>query len=266
LELAQQLGYQVEYLPLCGEGVDFASEVPRVIARVKAEIRAGRPALVWHALTYAEWDVVCGFNDALKLFYGRGSYMGLEDYAAADEGRTATCLDICPALGAILIGEKTGDFDAAKYEIAALQKALDHAYSKKNKDKLGGSEWVFLEGLACFDRWVDTFMHPAYIPNNGDRYCFGIYRSTHHAAADFLREMAAKYPQASDPLDIAALHFEAESGALHTCAELLFPGWELPRVANAALNARVTSLLADARDLYARGMDNIFQALEIINS
>jgi len=264
LELAQQLGYQVEYLPLCGEGVDFASEVPRVIARVKAEIRAGRPALVWHAFTYAEWDVVCGFNDALKLFYGRGSYMGLEDYAAADEGRTAACLDICPALGAILIGQKTGAFDAAKYEIAALQKALDHAYSKKNKDKLGGSEWVFLEGLACYDRWVDTFMHPAYLPNLGDRYCFGVYRSTHRAAADFLRELAVKYPQAGDSLDAAALHFETEASTLHTCAELLFPGWDLPQAANPALNAKITSLLAGARDLYARGMDGIFQALELI--
>jgi hypothetical protein len=266
VELAMQLGYQVEHLPLFGEGIDFSRDVPGMIARVKDEIRAGRPTLVWHAFTLAEWDVVCGFNDSLKLFYGRGSYMGLEDFAAADEGRTATCLDLCPALGAILIGEKTGAFDAEKAEISALQKALDHAYSEKNKDKLGGSEWVFLEGLACYDRWVDTFMHPAYIPNNGDRYCFGVYRSTHRSAADFLRELAVKYPQAGDSLDAAALHFETEASTLHSCAELLFPGWELPQSANAALNTRITTLLAGARDLYARGMDGIFQALEVINS
>jgi hypothetical protein len=100
-ELAQLLGYQVEYRSLCADGVDLTIEVPKTVERIKKEIRDGRPALVWHAFTYAEWDVVCGFNDDLKLFYGRGSYFGLEDYAVADEGRTATCLDICPVFSTL---------------------------------------------------------------------------------------------------------------------------------------------------------------------
>jgi hypothetical protein len=265
-ELAQLLGYQVEYRSLCADGVDLTIEVPKTVERIKKEIRDGRPALVWHAFTYAEWDVVCGFNDDLKLFYGRGSYFGLEDYAVADEGRTATCLDICPALGAMFIGEKTGIFDARAAEMKALNRALDHTYSSRNKDKLGGTEWVFLEGLACYDRWIETFMSPTYLPNMGDRYCFGVYRSTHRAAADFMREMAPKYPQAADPFESSALHFEAEAGALHTCAELLFPNWEIPQTTDPQRNKSAVDLLTHARELYARGMDGIAQGLETIAS
>ena len=261
-DLAKQLGYQVDYVPLFGDGVDLTRDVPLLVARIKDEIRAAHPVLVWHAFTYAEWDVVCGFNEEISTFYGRGSYFGLDEYAAADEGRTATCLDICPALGAIFIGDKTSQLDVQAAEIDSLKKALDHAYSSKNKDKLGGSEWVFLEGLACYDRWIDAFMNSTFIPNMSDRYCFNVYRSTHHAAADYLRELSVKYPQASGSLEGAAVHFEMEAASLHTCTEMLFPHGELPQSSSSDQNITAVNWLTTTRNHYARGMDGIMQALE----
>jgi hypothetical protein len=45
-DLLATFGYEIEHLSLCEEGMDPAQEVHRVIARVKDEIRAGRPAIV----------------------------------------------------------------------------------------------------------------------------------------------------------------------------------------------------------------------------
>jgi hypothetical protein len=260
-ELIALLGYEMEYLPLYEEGIDLEQETQRVIARVKDEIRAGRPALVWHAFTTAEWDVVCGFDDKENQFVGRGSYAGLDGYATADQGRTATCGAICPPIGAILIGEKTGEFDAHRAEVAALEEAVAHAHSTQNVDRLGEEGWVMLYGLACYDRWIADFeSDPPRLPTMGDRYCFGVNRSTHRAAAEFMREMS-KYGQAKAHFERAAERFVAEADALNESAEMLFPGWQLPKEPSRETNDRVAALLRTARDNYARGIDEIEAAL-----
>lgn len=101
-DLPRILGYDVEALPF-GENDVFEARGAEIVARVKDEIRAGRPALVWHAFTMLEWDVVAGFDEGEHKFLGRGSYAGLEGYAVEDQMRLITER---PALGAILIGEK----------------------------------------------------------------------------------------------------------------------------------------------------------------
>jgi hypothetical protein len=261
-DLLVTFGYEIEQLSLCEEGMDPAMEVQRAIARVKDEIRAGLPAIVWHAFTTAEWDVVCGFDEEAHQFLGRGSYAGLDEYATADQGRMATGGAIAPALGAILVGDKTAPYDARRAELAALREAVAHARSTQNVDKLGGEGWVMLYGLACYDRWIRDFeADPPRLPTMGDRYCFGVNRSTHRAAAGFLRELAGTYETAAEPLERAAKHFVGEADALREGAELLFPGWQLPKEADGELNVRVAALLQAARDHYAQGIDQIETAL-----
>jgi len=261
-DLLGLLGYGYTYLSLCEEGMDPEQEADAVIARVKDEVRAGRPAIVWHAFTTAEWDVVCGFDEGNGTFFGRGSYAGLDGYAEADQRRTITCTAICPPLGAILVGERASPLEAREAEIASLREAVQHAHSRENADKADGGDWVMLYGLACYDRWARDFQAgPPRLPTMGDRYCFGVYRSTHRAAAGYLRELAVKYPEASTHLERGAMQFTAEADALHACAEMLFPDWQLPQEADADLNARAASLLAQARDHYARGIDGVEAAL-----
>ena len=124
------LGYDYERIPLSGEGIDPEKEVQNLVDRVKDEIRAGRPVLVWHAFTNAEWDVVYGFDEEKKQFLGRGSYAGNDkEYASADETRTAKCGHISAPLGAIVIGEKVTEYDARKAELTALRWVVDHGTS-----------------------------------------------------------------------------------------------------------------------------------------
>jgi hypothetical protein len=259
-DLVKLLGYEVEYVPLCGEGVDPRKEVGKVLERVKSEIHEGRPVLLWHAFTNAEWDVVCGFDEKKGVLMGRGSYKGLDEYAVEDETRTIKCQHICPALGAIFIGEKKGDLDARKAEIASLREAVHHARSEKNKEKLCGREWALLEGLMAYDRWISDYRDdPGKKRGPGDSYCLGVYRSAHRAASEYLKEIAPKYPAAAENLERAAGHFAAETDVLGRCEGLL--GWSSPEGPDVERNKRVAPLLQQARDNYALGIQEIEKAL-----
>lgn len=246
-------------MPLDKEGLDLDTAVQPVIAHIKDEIRAGRPALVWHAFTTAEWDVVCGFDDEKKLFYGRGSYLGLDEYAFADEKRTAT---FSPALGAIFIGNKVGTFDSHSAEIAALQEAVRHAHSTPNQDEPGWGEWVFLEGFLAYERWVNDFKNPNKLRSSGDAYCYGIFRSTHKAAADFLAELAPKYPSAQSHLLLASQHFASEAEILNQGEDLLW--WNSPEGPDAQRNEKASEVLGRAYASYKDGITAIEKTLEAL--
>lgn len=258
-DLVKLLGYELEYLPLYGENIDLKKSAYEVISRVKDEIRADRPALLWHTFTTAEWDVVCGFDEENQRLFGRGSYIGLDGYAEADEMRTITCVDTYPDFGAILIGKKEGALDARKAEMAALKEAVKHAHSRKDD---GGDKWVFLEGLQGYSRWVRDFSKPEKKREAGDSYCLGIYRSTHRAASEFMLGLVPKYPEVTEYFTAAASQFATEADMLDQCVPLL--GWESPEGPDPERNARVTILLDRARESYARGIREIEKALDVI--
>jgi len=254
-DLVKLLGYEFEYLSH-GKNVDLKKSAFEMISRVKDEIRADRPALLWNAFTTAEWDVVCGFDEENKRLFGRGSYKGLDSYAEEDEMHT---ISFVPNLGAILIGRKEGTFDARKAEVAALMEAVKHAYSRKDD---GGDKWIFLEGLQCYSRWANDFSKPERKRESGDSYCLGIYRSTHRAASEFLIGLAPKYPEATEHFRVAASQFTTEADVLDQCVPLL--GWESPEGPDPERNTRVTKLLDRAREYYSRGISEIEKALDVI--
>jgi hypothetical protein len=239
------------------------NQVAAIIAAVKDEIRTGRTAVLWHAFTFAEFDVVTGFNEDKGTFLGRGSYAGMDEaYAEEPQARTVTTAHIGGAPTAILIGTQVRDFDTRGAEIAALKTAVAHAHSQNNVDRLGGEEWVMLQGLACYDRWINDFRYPERKRGMGDAYCYGIYRSTHRAAAGFLHEIAPKYHNTQALLINAAQQFEKEADTLDAEPHLL--GWGGPEGPDPERNARVVEWLSQARDYYAAGIDLIEQALNIM--
>ncbi len=259
-DLVGLFGYQFEVLPLDKEGMDLNAEVQKVIPRVKDQIRKGRPVIVWHAFTNAEWDVVCGFDEETKQFIGRGSYAGTEEYATADETRMTKAIDICPAFGAIIVGDKVGEFNAMEAELAALREALKHAWTEKVIEE---GKWTMLEGVQCYERWIDEFENaPNRKRGSGDSYCYGVYHSTHRAASVFLKEIAPKYPEAKENLENASEYFKAEADILDQCKDLIW--WNAPEGPDAERNAKFAELLAKARDNYVSGIDEIELALEAI--
>lgn len=259
-ELIGLLGYEYEEYSLSGEGIDPNKKIAGMVERVKAEIRNNRPVLVWHAFTNAEWDVVCGYDDAGRAFLGRGSYAGLGDLARADETRAKDAVEICPAFGAIIIKDKIGSPNEGILEKAALKQAVSHAGSQMNAERLGTGEWVFLEGLACYRRWVEDYRNPSKTKDIGDSYCIEIYRSTHRAASKFLSELAQKYPGSAHYLTEASTNFAAEADLLDACAPLL--GWGAPTGPDADRNVQVSGLLDKAQNYYSKGISAIETALQ----
>jgi len=263
-KLLAALGYEFRRVDLSKGYLDLEAAAKDLVAAIRQEVRSGRAAVAWHAFTTAEFDVVCGFDDATSEFIGRGSYAGLDDYARAPQGRLATCGDICPPLGAVLVGERVREPDLSELEISALVEAVRHARSTRNVDKVGSEKWVFLEGLACYDRWVRDYRDDATkVPGVGDSYCLGILRSTRRSAADFLREVAPRHTKAQERLMAAASCFGAEADALDLLDPLI--GWNAPREPDERRGAQAAELLQRARDSYAEGIACIEQALEAIS-
>lgn len=261
--LLKRLGYEYteQYLADDAKDPKLGPNTLAMIAKVKDSIRAGRPVLVWHAFTSVEWDVVAGYDDAEGVFLGRGSYAGLEGYAKAKQDRAREALSICPAFGAIFVGERTGKFDAHAAEIAAVKEAVRHAHDQLNVDKLGGEKWVMLEGLGAYDRWAEKFKDPGAQRELGDAYCFGVYRSTHRAAGQFLRQIAPHFPEADEVLVRAAREFNAEAITLDKAHALL--GWDAP-AQDPARNQKLWPVLSKARDHYAAGIALLEQALPLM--
>ncbi len=260
--LAELLGYECEALSLENTPrEDLAEAVTPIVERVKEEIRKGRAVLVWHAFTSAEWDVVSGFDEEAREFIGRGSYKGLADEPArASETRMTGAVEFCPVYAALLIGDKVGEFDAKAAELSALRCAVEHARKAKTDEEIAAAEWVFLDGIQCYDRWVRDFADdPARMRSKGDSYCLGIFGSCHRAASGFLEEIIPHFPEAEDNLRDAAHHFSAEADALDACWPLL--GWEAPEAPTRERNAQAAELLGKARDEYVAGIEGIERAL-----
>ena len=255
-ELIKLLGYECVEYPITGEGLNTEDRLTEMIALVQTNIQQNRPVLVWHAFTNYEWDVVCGYDEDAALFYGRGSYTSHNEYAKADQKRTANA---APNLGAIFIGENLEQFKARTAEIAALHEAVKHAHSLMNADTQTEDKWVFLEGLLCYDRWVHDFSKPTKERTAGDSYCQHIYSSTHRAAAGFLREIAHNHPQVTTQLSQAADHFQQEAIILANCQSLI--GWQTAVGPDAVRNEQVSKLLSQAREQYKQGITQIEAAL-----
>ncbi len=266
-DLISLLGYEAELVGF-EDAADPKDLLPAVLARIKAEIRAGHPVLVWNAFTTAEFNVVCGFDEEKHELIGRGSYLGLDGYAAAPEGRVAEH-DVAPAIGAILIGEKTGTFDTRKAEIAALKEAVAHARGSS------ATLTCLPTGLACYDYWIAAYRNrgllvsaktrdgkqdlgwvAAQTPN--DFYPLSILPSTRQAAADFLREIAPKYPQAKAHLEMAAEHFARESAALEAARTVL---GDRRKDLTDDQCVRAAGYLSQARAMYLLAIEEIERAL-----
>ena len=263
--LVRLLGYEVETGSLHGQGEARKASWAPIVDRIKTEIRAGRPVIVWNAFTNYEWDLVLGFDDEKGEWIGRGSYVGNEQPASAPQMRPLEGSDVTDTL-ALFIGGKTGVLDARAAELAALEEAIHHAHSPHDPFLAELSDrpipWRFREGLACYQAWIHSFrVEPTKVPGAGDRYPLGVYRSTHRAAAGFLRELAPKHLAAAPHFERAAELFAADADALDECTDKLCGGWEGWQEPDPAKAARMAELLARAHRSYKSGIKEIERGL-----
>lgn len=216
--LVRLLGYEYKEYPCFSQSGENLMD--KMVAAVRAQIDAGKPTLVWHALTNAEWDVVCDYDEEYELFYGKGTSRSFESNNCEPWNRAAKAVEFCPAFGALTIGAQAGSFDAKKAEIAALRDAVIHARTEKDKPETGG--WYSYEGIQSLRKWSEAYFKPGKERDLADGYCFMVYSSTHGSAAGFLREIAPRYAGKAEELLLEAARFmEKEAKVFSQCSPYL---------------------------------------------
>jgi len=266
-ELARLFGYEARWMHIGGPYGDAtltpppdvrAQNMRDALVRIRGEIRAGRPAILVHAFTTWEFDVICGFDENRHLLYGRGSYESMRkpEYAEADEMRALGATDIGGGPYAVFIGAKTGQYDARAAEVAALRGATEHARSHGVKQAMG---------MECYDLWIAQYQHQGnhMVPKGPapDEYPLSILPSTRQAAADFMTELAPKYPRAKANLETASEDFAQESQALAAARKLRAAMGEKPSDEQCA---RMAGLLSRARAMYALATEEIERAVPLM--
>lgn len=262
-DLIKLLGYEYKEYPCYGPNGEKL--IDNMISAVREQIDADKPVLIWHAMTSAEWDVVCGYDKENSIFYGRGSYWGAEtnEYHIESWDRAEKAIEICPAFGAVTIGEKKGNFNAKRAEINALTDAVVHARTMKDKPEDGG--WYSYEGIQSLKKWSEAYSNAGKDRDLADAYCFDIYHSTHAVAPAFLRQIANHYPQSAEKLLLqAANHMEEEAEIFQSCEPYL--GWNSPWGVDEERSKAVAPLLAKVAELYEKAIECIEQGLSLINS
>jgi len=266
-ELIQLLGYECQ-------GMGFSDkpqeQLPAVLARLREEIRAGRPVMAWNAFTIAEFNVVCGFDETKGTLLGRSPIPGKE-YNEASKDRLADT-SVAPAIGIITIGKKVKPFDARAAEVAALKEAVAHAHGASRKLE------CLPAGLASYDYWIAAYENRGKLVRAKSRegkqdlgwvaaeppddfYPLLVYPETHRAAADFLREIAPKYPAAKAHLEMAAEHFARDAAALEACRSALGDRKKAPTDEQCV---KAAGYLRQARAMYTLGIKEVAAALSKI--
>lgn len=248
-DFLRYIGFDITELP-CYDG-DGKDVTDKMIEGVKRHIESGRPALVWHAFTSAEWDVVCGYDDETKQFIGRGSYRGVDDYHRESWNRPATC-DAGPCCGAILINERIALLNEREAEIASLKAAVKHARHVNVEDEG--------EGIEFYKRWADEYAHSGKERGVADAYCYDVYSSVRKAAVIYLRQVGHKYGGGIlENLQYAALNFEHEIELLEQARPYL--SWESPWGVNEDRSAKLAPILKEAAEKYEKAIEYIEKAI-----
>jgi len=247
----RRLGYEVQEYPCAdGDGNDVSG---RMIEAVKASIDRGRPALVWHAFSYEEWDVVCGYDGAAGQFIGRSAQSGPVGYAREPWDRPKN--SNVWGFGAVVVGDRRPGFDSRDAEIQSLERAVAHA----NKT-IDGDNFAEMEGIQAYQKWASLYAAPGAERGAADSYCHQVYSSVRKAAVAYLRGLADQYGgEAAPHLRDAADRFGEEAEELDRARPLV--GWDSPWGVDEERSGRLAPILARAADAYRRGMESLGRAL-----
>ena len=267
-DLLRLFGYEVEELGFEGMPLDqIRRAVPGFVARIREELSQGRPVIVWHAFSDGGFDVVCGYEEASAEFLGYGSTCGDESGPArAPEDRFAACFGRSPVFGAILVGEKTGEFSARQAEIASLCEAVRIAHSVPDRF-LEDADCVpplrSRRGFACYDAWIRRFTlgpKPPELDLGACRHLFAMYGMARQTAGPFLRRLAFKFPVAGKDLREAATCFEGEAVFLSRLAEEVFAAGSAGRESPES-SREAGRLFSAAAKTYSVAIDHLEEAL-----
>ena len=235
-EFLKYIGYEAEEHPF----------TDKMVEAVKRHIDAGKPALVFHAFSMYEWDVVCGYDEAAKQFIGRSHWP--QDLRRAPWDRAKDGFGI----GAVLIGKRTAELDERAAEIRSIENTIKHARHVRTDDQ---AAWDFV-GVESYKKWAAKYAAPGAEFGNDDKYCHMVYSSVRKAGVGYLRQIAAKYDdETAAHLRNAADCFEREAKLLESAQPYL--GWDSPFGVDEERNKKLAPILAQAAEAYEKAIEHL---------
>lgn len=251
-DFIRYLGYEVTEYPCTDkDGNDITD---KMIEAVKKSIDNGRPALVWHAFTQEEYDVVCGYDEEAKQFIGRGTNKGYDDYAREpwDRAKTSNVW----GFGAIIIGDKIAEFNEKEAEISSLVNAVKHA----RKELPEGKENWEKEGIEWYHQWFEDYSKEGKERSLADAYCYDVYSSVRKAGVVYLHELAHKYDGSiADCFHYAAASFEREAKELEKARPYL--SWDSPWGIDEERSKNLAPILKEAALHYEKAIEYLEKIL-----
>lgn len=214
---------------------------------VQASLEKGVPALVWqpmspemkanHGHAYC-WGLIVGYNESDETYSVRHPFV--------EDTYTVRYDAIGHADGAewfnIQIFDRPSIDDEKAMHLNALKNAV--AFSKGTRFEKPKRRGVF--GLASYEMWGKAF-DAEEVPPENSRWHTKVLRERRTAAAGYARELAKIFPDAAEPLNAAANHYDRE-------VEILEPLWVLCD-ANAEKNTLTAADRATAQKIIGQAFD-----------
>lgn len=192
------------------------------IAHVRRSIVRGVPTVAWD-IGAPEFGIVYGYDDEEQLLYAEDA-KGKYEISYDRFGRGVS--------GGVFVLSVTESKSISDREAAAnaLEMAVRHAY--------GELTFVgYVCGLSAYDCWIDSFRKRR-VDRIGNAYTAGIAAEARVYAAQFLRDMGAKFEAAAALALEAAGHYETVAENLERMAERFpFPAGGQPNDTLAAEEA-----------------------------
>ncbi len=233
----------------------FLETRDEVIHRIKEVVASGRPVIAYDLLGMQEYGLVTGIDGDRFLCTtlanpDQPQPMPIADWppaehAAFTRAEAITLLDLAP------------EFDRHRAEVASLRFAIDHFWEPASRDM-----WL-QHGQGAYQFWIGTLRSPMPLhgpePGLGHSYNLLLLHRARRDAAEYLAELAGRYPSAYT-LKRAADAYERVTAALAEALELLpFPGTGVEEV-----RRPVADCLGRALKAEQEGIEEIERAMRAL--
>jgi hypothetical protein len=231
--------------------------------KVREQVDAGRPCLVWGAAGVPEFGIVYGYRDNCYVRRSMASCAAAGDKALGpndypEEPLRFDKLESPGSFSAFMFGS-AHEADSDRAERAAMTRAVQLLRDRHPCYAPG-----YVHGIAAFEAWARAMDTPPEGLNPmGNAYNAQCYAELHEQGGVFLRRVAEHQERAAGLLSEAADTYEASARALGKVAGL-FPFPEGKGVEDPARRREAAALLRSCRDSDSKTASALERALGLL--
>ena len=237
---------------------------------VYASLQRGAPALVWSPMSlemkekhqYAVcWGLIVGYSEAEETFTVRhpfveGTYtVRYDEFGFPDPNE--------PISMRVYDGPSTADERTTHLTALRNAVAIAHATRYAPNDKRNANRRTTPHGFAAYELWRKAFELED-IPANTTHHHLEMLMWRRIAAAVYLRELVALFPEAAKPLEAGATHYDHEMESLNPLHDLCDTACER-QAWHAGDRSQAGKLIGDALQADREAVASIEAALAIID-